>query len=127
MTKYDLLPAYIAGGRSFAWGTCDCCTFAADWLVLLGKPDPMADVRGTYQSAKTAMRLYREGLLPRVVDALGEPMPNPLFAQRGDVVVVEMHNGREAAGVVVGEVIAVPGYDGLQYCPLGAAVAAWRV
>jgi hypothetical protein len=127
MNKFDLLPAYIAGGRSFAWGTNDCCTFAADWLVVLGKPDPMEGVRGTYQTAKEAMRLYRAGLLDRVTERLGEPMDNPLCAQRGDIAVVEMANGREAAGVVAGEFVAVPGHNGLGFLPLTAAVAAWRV
>jgi len=127
MNKVDLLPAYLAGETAFVWGKCDCCTFAADWLVVLGKPDPMADYRGKYQTAKEAMRLYRAGLLERVTERMGEPMDNPLLAQRGDVAVVEMPNGREAAGVVAGEFVAVPGRGGLGYFPLTAAVAAWRV
>lgn len=36
--------------RRFAYGDLDCCTLMADWLMLCGFPDPMADRRGSYST-----------------------------------------------------------------------------
>lgn len=43
------------------WGTVDCCTFGADWLVARGAGDPMAFIRGGYDSQLSAMRRIAEG------------------------------------------------------------------
>lgn len=44
------LGAYLGAvlRRRFAYGSLDCCTLMADWLVARGLPDPMADRRGKY-------------------------------------------------------------------------------
>ena len=126
MNKYQLLPAYLAGALPFAWGSSDCCTFAADWLVTLGKPDPLADLRGTYATPIEARALMRSDLVELVAARIGEPMENHHFAQRGDVAVVELENGRQAVGVVTDVGVAGPGKDGLVVVPAAAIVAAWR-
>jgi hypothetical protein len=48
----EVLAEYLAEvtGRRWQFGSLDCCTFMADWLVRLGMPDPMADRRGTYST-----------------------------------------------------------------------------
>ncbi|MBR0695942.1 hypothetical protein JQ553_22280 [Bradyrhizobium lablabi] len=90
--------------RRFAFGTLDCCTLMADWLVRLGWPDPMADRRGTYatfRQYRSAIR--REGGLVRSCAtrfaAIGlaetaEPLPGdvclvlaPLTVRKGRAVV----------------------------------------
>lgn len=38
--------------RHWQYGSLDCCTFMADWLVESGLPDPMADRRGTYSTRR---------------------------------------------------------------------------
>jgi hypothetical protein len=43
--------------RPFAWGTDDCLTLPADWLAKVTGLDPMADLRGRYDSAATCQRL----------------------------------------------------------------------
>lgn len=58
------LSAYLAGvaARNFAYGENDCCTFMADWLVSIGLPDPMADRRGSYRTAREyRAAIRREG------------------------------------------------------------------
>lgn len=52
------LAEYLEIQRGYAWadGVHDCCTFAADWLVARGEPDPMADLRG-YASPEEAQAL----------------------------------------------------------------------
>ena len=49
---------YIARckNKQFEWGQFDCCTFACDWAIILGKPDPMEKIRGKYKTAKGAAR-----------------------------------------------------------------------
>lgn len=44
--------------RRWQYGSLDCCTFMADWLVENGLPDPMADRRETYSS----QREYRNAI-----------------------------------------------------------------
>ena len=39
------------------WGEADCMTSVCDWLVFCGWPDPMADLRGCYDSAASCQRL----------------------------------------------------------------------
>ena len=51
--------------RRFAYGTTDCATLMADWLVRLGLSDSMADLRGTYSDRKgwRAVSRAERGLL----------------------------------------------------------------
>ncbi|WP_244430943.1 DUF6950 family protein [Bradyrhizobium liaoningense] len=57
MTLADYLDA--ATKRSWHYGTLDCCTFMADWLVALGFQDPMADRRGQYSTRDEYRDLMR--------------------------------------------------------------------
>ena len=50
-----------AARRPWAWGTDDCCTFAAGWVLERGLPDPMAFIRGSYDTARGALRSIKEG------------------------------------------------------------------
>ena len=44
-------------GRPFAWGSNDCCLFAADWIRTATGYDPAAKVRGTYSTFLGALLL----------------------------------------------------------------------
>lgn len=46
------LAEYLAevASQKFKFGTLDCCTLMADWLMVCGCPDAMADRRGAYSS-----------------------------------------------------------------------------
>lgn len=55
------LAEYLAevARRRFAYGANDCATLMADWLVRLGLPDPMADLRGSYETHAGWRRVSR--------------------------------------------------------------------
>ncbi|MFB2530719.1 hypothetical protein ACEYYA_00960 [Paracoccus sp. p3-h83] len=53
------------------WGRADCCTAACDVFQALWGRDPMASVRGRYDSAMGAVRLIGEwGDLPAMAEAM---------------------------------------------------------
>lgn len=64
------LGAYLLanGQKPWDWGTVDCCTFAADWCVSLEFPDPMAAIRGAYETEAEAQALVQKHGLLRLVD-----------------------------------------------------------
>jgi hypothetical protein len=43
----------------FQWGTADCATFLADWVLLRTGCDPMDGIRGTYSNEVEARRIIR--------------------------------------------------------------------
>lgn len=55
------LADYLAGLRLRRWrpGELDCGIFMADWVRALTGRDPIADVRGTYQSERQFLRIVR--------------------------------------------------------------------
>lgn len=67
------LGSYLADAGRKRWidGTHDCCTFAADWVILCGYPDPMARWRGAYSTAAEALAIIAEagGLVALWVEA----------------------------------------------------------
>ncbi|WP_316188329.1 MULTISPECIES: DUF6950 family protein [unclassified Bradyrhizobium] len=56
-----LLLDYLASlaQRRWAPGVLDCGVFMADWVVACGRPDPIADVRGSYDSERGFLRILR--------------------------------------------------------------------
>lgn len=132
MTRRDDWPERLAAhleaarGRPFAWGAHDCCAWAADWIVAATGEDVFAPWRG-YTDAREAMRRLESagGVAGLWTQLLGQPIA-PAFAQRGDVVLVEV-DGRETAAVCVGEEIAAPGETDLVRVPARMGRCAWRV
>lgn len=110
----------------FAWGSNDCCTFAAGAVEALTGENPMADV-GPYDSEMAAARLIlRAGDLRALASQfLGAPVP-PLMAAVGDVVLL-MNEGRELLGVCNGVNALGPGPDGIVALEMSAALAAWKI
>ena len=43
--------------RNWQWGAADCCTAACDVFAALYEIDPMADLRGRYDSLRTAAKI----------------------------------------------------------------------
>lgn len=121
----EALAAYVDSRRDvpFAWGENDCCSWAAGALeAMTGERPPMPE----YADERAAARLLREESLRSRVDELYGPEIAPSFAQRGDLVLMDL-DGRPTLGVSLGDGVAAPGADGVLVCPLSAAVAAWRV
>ncbi len=127
------LAVYLASVKykPFAWADNDCCTFAAGAVLAITGVDHLAPHRGKYATAKGAARMLAKasGLQGWVVQCLGEPLPRPVLAQRGDVVLYETQDvfGPAALGICVGAQLAAPGPDRMVLVPITLATAAWRV
>ncbi|MNX99726.1 hypothetical protein D3C86_1321920 [compost metagenome] len=110
----------------FAWGSNDCCTFAAGAVEALTSVNPMAEV-ASYNSEIAAARLIlRAGDLRTLASQfLGDPVP-PLMAAVGDVVLL-MNEGRELLGICNGVNALAPGPSGVVALEMTAATAAWKI
>jgi hypothetical protein len=117
--------------QEFSWGTLDCCQWAGLAVEAQTGVNPIAHIRGKYRTAIGAKRVLNRdfggSLRAGVTLSMGDPVP-PLMAGRGDLVLVDL-DGTECVGVVdlSGERIAAIGLHGLEFVPLTAAVAAWKV
>jgi hypothetical protein len=83
------LAAYLEPLRAvpFAWGTHDCCTFAAGAVEAMTGEDPMPEFRGRYTTAlgsARALKTYGAGSLEATLDSKFVRISASL-AQRGDV------------------------------------------
>jgi hypothetical protein len=123
----DLLAAYIESKRSepFAWGSNDCCLFAADWVQIATGHDIAAQWRGSYTTALGARRALDEGGgIEALVEQAGGIRIETGLAQRGDLVAQESGNG-VALGICLGVVAAFISSDGVHFFPIHEA-SIWR-
>lgn len=142
MSKVSLLHKYLRqnAAKPLAWGSHDCCTFSCDWVVELGHPDPMAALRGRYNSALGAMRLLKkecgEAEVEAVIGLCDEdgrkyPRVGPKYMQRGDVCLVKNLEFEglmtTALGIFAGPNIALVGIEGIVYTQRSKAVLAWSL
>ena len=113
--------------QSFAWGTNDCATFAADCVLAATGVDRIADVRTAWSNDREAIRVLAElgGLIKAVSDRLGPPMSTPALARPGDVG-ISMQGGREALCVCGGVNWHMPAEHGLATLTVDQVVCAWR-
>lgn len=125
-----LLTRFIEERRAmpFAWGSNDCCLFAADWCRTVGGIDFAEGIRGTYSSALGAMRVLEKhgGVFGLAQKRAGLERVPKQMAQRGDIVAHEVPHG-VALGICLGAVAAFVGRDGLTFAPIEAAVGVWRI
>jgi hypothetical protein len=119
---------FFAERRSmpFAWGSNDCCLFAADAVLAMTDVDHAQDLRG-YTSALQARRLIedRGGLAQIATEALGPPVA-VVFAAVGDVVLMQ-NEGRDLLAICNGGVALAPGQNGIAVLGMDAALAAWKI
>jgi hypothetical protein len=123
----EQLADYLDARRDvpFAWGGNDCASFAAGAVeAMTGEATQIQQI----ESAAAYLHFLRDhGPLDAIVDdTLGERLPSPAFAQRGDVVLLFVDE-RATLGVCIGTEAAAPGPDGMLAVPMTAARAAWRV
>ena len=111
-----------------AWGTNDCCLFAADAILAMTGDDKAVALRGTYTTEAEAHQIIAKfgGLAPMLTHFLGEPR-GPLCARRGDIVAFTAPNGQECVGVCVGAAFVCPGDERLNTFPMQMATQSWRV
>ncbi len=123
----------------FAWGSNDCALFAADAIQAFTGTDIAAEFRGRYTDRASAFALIRQVTgKGTVADAAAwcaerhglAEYPNPRFAQRGDLVIVDVasDDGTELAGLVHtnGQVVTVS-EKGPLLLPISKAVRAWKI
>jgi len=125
----DRLSALVARAHAqpFAWGTHDCCLWAADAVQALTGHDPAADLRGCYSDATGAMRALRAvGGLLGAGRRTGTRLAGPGHARDGDVALVS-DGRRPMLAVRVGAVWMVAATAGLHALPMGAARLTWGV
>lgn len=124
----DRMFKYVDSRREtpFAWGTHDCCRFAAGAVLAMTDKDYMSSF--DYSTELGAAKLIRKaGSLDALVNrALGEPLPAVAYAQRGDVVIADLDNG-PTVGVVLGVLSAFAAPVGLLFVPTQQARVAWRI
>lgn len=111
----------------FAWGSNDCCLWAADAVLAMTGTDPAADLRGTYSTARGAASALRQvGGMAGAGARCGAEIP-PLCAATGDVGLVSSNGERDAGAVCIGEQWLAVVRNGLGLVELTAARRAWRV
>lgn len=123
----EKLAEYVASRAAtpFAWGTHDCCQFAAGAVQAITGVNPAA--AWTYDSEFGALRLIADAgsLETLITQAMGAPV-HPSRAGRGDVVLADLDRG-PTVGVCVGRECAFPADTGLTFRPRDVVITAWKV
>lgn len=123
------LRSYLAAQADapFAFGSVDCGAFAGGAVEAMTGDNPHAAVAGKYKTMAGALRalkrLGHEDHIAYAASLLDEI--DPLYAQFGDIAVVQGDDG-PALGVVVGAHIEVRTPAGRGVVPLTDAVRAFR-
>jgi hypothetical protein len=121
--------------KDFAYGTFDCCLFAADTVLALTGVDLAASFRGKYDSEETANAFIASfGDIGSLVSAAIQASQNsmqelsPKFAGRGDMVLVT-NQGRQALGIVGldGRFALCAAPKGLTSVPMANWLCGWKV
>jgi hypothetical protein len=121
----------------FAWGTNDCAMFVADGIERMTGTDIAADFRGRYDNEKDAIATIEMITGGATIEDAAAwcaarhgimEWPVPLFAQRGDMVIVR-DAGRLISGLVhlSGRHVVTVGELALKRLPITAATRAWHV
>lgn len=110
----------------FAWGSNDCCTFAAAAVEAITGRDPMASAPPYVTELGAAKVIARAGSFTVLASQyLGEPV-SPLMATVGDVVLI-VNEGRDMLAVCNGVNAMAPSAAGMVALPMETALAAWRI
>lgn len=125
---HDVIEA--ARETPFAWGSHDCCTFAAACVEAVTGRNvwPASRRYTTEQGAYRALRGLGDGYLTDTIDDILGPRKAPFRAGRGDIVAVHTPTGPGIAVVdLTGEWVVAPAQGGLSRLHLVEAFAAWTV
>lgn len=126
-----LLASFVAGRRylPFDLASNNCGFMASDWIRLLTGKDPASSWR-SLTATGVARRLKKENLLHYAEDvAIRNKWPTilPVYAQRGDVVLVDIKGTGPALGVCLGAQSVFPGKESLTFLPTLTCQRAWRI
>ncbi len=125
--KAALLARFIEERRRmpFAWGSNDCCLFAADWVLASTGRDLAAEYRGQYATALGALRFVQSaGGVEGLVERAGGRRVDEKLARRGDIIARDVGNGT-GLGVCIGALAAFVEADGLCFLSLHQS-SCWR-
>ncbi len=121
---------------SFVWGENDCCLRAANAVKVITGVDVATKFRGKYKTARGAagvLKRFTNGgvgeLAFKIAQDYGLEEIHPSFAQRGDVVLVELPETGPSLGFIDlnGLIRAVHESGGDVQLPVSKAVTAWRI
>lgn len=120
--------------KPFEYGFHDCALFVCNCIREMTGEDLARKFRRRYRNHKGALLLLSqarggfEGILERVAAQKEIVEISPLFAQRGDVLLVETKEGAALAIVdLTGEKAIGPGPVGLVSWKLSCGRRAWRI
>ena len=130
--------------KPFAWGEHDCALSVCNHVLAMTGVDLAAEFRGKYGSEAEALaiiqKLYPSSPAPATLSAAVEHLAEaltakhelselkPLFAQRGDIVLLDTPQGTVLGLVTLdGQHVAVTGPKGLHRLGLRNVRRAWRV
>lgn len=129
----ERLDAFVRAARRkpFVYGQWDCALMAAAWVMECTGVDVAAKWRG-YTDEPDALRVVcgAGGLAAIVTEVLGEALPTPALAQRGDIVLIARdvpEPWNAALGVCAGTHGAFASRKGVALAPMASWSSAWRV
>lgn len=115
----------------FAYGTHDCCIFAADVVRAMTGFDPADGIRATYSSAAEAARILRRaGGMREFVSTMLDCNPSPQgAARRGDVCMMGKTDDflTHQLGICIGDSVLVAAHTCLCQRELSSAICCWRI
>ena len=110
----------------FAWGSNDCCGFAADCVEALTGAKHFKGLRGYSTELQAAKLLKEHGGVVGIANAVLGDAISPLLATVGDVVLTNAGGG-DTLAVCNGQTCMAPGKDGLVSMGMDTARLCWRV
>lgn len=116
-----------ARAKPFAWGSHDCCLWAASAVKAITGRDPGAEWRHGYFTPRAAISILQSiGGYEGAGARMGPPIHLGL-ATVGDIGLVTWGDGTRSLGVRSMSHWMCAGDHGLEYLPLEAASHAWGV
>lgn len=122
--------------KTFDWAEYNCCTFSADLFEAVTGIDPIADVRAKATTKRQALAVLKKfggggvvKALEKTAEIYGLAKVAPLYAKRGDPVIVRW-NDEDIAGMVAlngREVFVLQPEKGLARLPISAVTMAWSI
>lgn len=117
----------------FKRGQHDCALFAGHCIDIMTGADTTTEfLSKPYKSRKEAFEMLKslgyDDLAAIATKKLGETLPAPEYAQRGDCVLIE-HEKQQALGIVdlSGRRAVTIGKEGFMFYPMKNWVMAWKV
>lgn len=118
--------------KPFKRGVHDCALFAGNCIDIMTGRDTTSEFRQPYKTRKEAFQMLKEmgydDLAAIANKKLGDPLPSPAYAQRGDCVLIESDD-QQALGIVdlSGRKAVTIGKEGFIYFGMDKWATAWRV